>query len=294
MKNMKDKCFVYVGNRYYVYKKMVQYNLNIVKVFAVRGSYLEEYLINNEIEFEYIDSKRELINMIKEQEYDILISSGCPYILPVTELTKLKRDSKYINIHTSLLPDCKGRHPINAALLFGRKHGVTCHYMDDGIDTGDIIEQIEIPITDDVSLELLYKISFITEADVFEKALNNNFRVKKQINECVNTIYYTRNKQDYYIKTEDDVDMLFRRVRAFSTKGQYAKINIAGEIVEIKNAKLISNPFVVNKYMSVDNNKVCVTYGNNILMKFQGKLLELETVNYGIKELSMLENKIIL
>lgn len=55
--------------------------------------------------------------MIKEQEYDILISSGCPYILPVTELTKLKRDSKYINIHTSLLPDCKGRHPINAALL---------------------------------------------------------------------------------------------------------------------------------------------------------------------------------
>ena len=260
-------------------------------MFAVRCSYLEEYLINNKIEFEYIDSKRELINMIKELEYDILISGGCPYILPVTELTKLKRDSKYINIHTSLLSDCKGRHPINAALLFGRKHGVTCHYMDDGIDTGDIIEQIEIPITDDVSLELLYKISFITEADVFEKALNNNFRVKKHINECVNTIYYTRNKQDYYIKTEDDVDMLFQRVRAFSTKGQYAKINIAGEIVEIKNVKLISNPFVVNKYMSVDNNKVCVTYGNNILIKFQGELLELETVNYGIKELSMLEKK---
>ena len=59
--------------------------------------------------------------------------------------------------------------------------------------------------------------------------------------------------------------MLFQRVRAFSTKGQYAKINIAGEIVEIKNVKLISNPFVVNKYMSVDNNKVCVTYGNTFL-----------------------------
>ena len=77
MKNMKDKRFIYVGNRNYVYKKMVQYNLNIVKVFAVRCSYLEEYLINNKIEFEYIDSKRELINMIKELEYDILISSGC-------------------------------------------------------------------------------------------------------------------------------------------------------------------------------------------------------------------------
>lgn len=60
MKNMKDKCFVYVGNRYYVYKKMVQYNLNIVKVFAVRGSYLEEYLINNEIELSILILKGNL------------------------------------------------------------------------------------------------------------------------------------------------------------------------------------------------------------------------------------------
>lgn len=202
------------------FKKDISYN----RILPILGRFEK----NAEIFYEQYKLGRELINIIKELEYDILISSGCPYILPVTELTKLKRDSKYINIHTSLLPDCKGRHPINAALLFGRKHGVTCHYMDDGIDTGDIIEQIEIPITDDVSLELLYKICFITEADVFEKALNNNFRVKKHINECVNTIYYTRNKQDYYIKTEDDVDMLFQSVRAFPTKGQYAKINIAG------------------------------------------------------------------
>lgn len=291
MINIKEKKFIFIGNRYYVYKKMVQYNLNIVKVFAVRGSYLDEYLVNNQIEFEYIDSKIQLLNMIKQQNYDYLISNGCPYILPITELKKIKKNSRYINIHTSLLPDCKGRHPVNAALLFGRRHGVTCHYMDDGIDTGDIIEQIEIPITDDVSLDLLYKLSFMTEADVFEKALNNNFDVKEKIIAPSSAIYYTRKEKDYYIKIEDDLGMVFRRVRAFSTHGQYAKINIEGEIVDIKNVKLINNPFVVNKYIKFDNNKVCITYGDKIIVKIQGKLLELETVNYDLKKINVLENK---
>ena len=183
------------------------------------------------------------------------------------------------------MPSCE------CSIAFGRKHGVTCHYMDDGIDTGDIIEQIEIPITNDVSLDLLYKLSFIMEGYVFEQAIKNNFNVKNQIDKRINTIYYTRKNEDYYIKKDDSEQMILRRVRAFSSQGQYAKINIEGQVINIKSVKIITNSMVKKLYDGVENYKVCVTYGECILIKIHGDFLELETVNYDLKNLSMLENK---
>ncbi len=47
-----------------------------------------------------------------------------------------------INVHPSLLPDYPGAHPIEDALADGAEEfGVTVHYVDAGIDTGEIIKQ---------------------------------------------------------------------------------------------------------------------------------------------------------
>jgi methionyl-tRNA formyltransferase len=52
-----------------------------------------------------------------------------------------------INTHISLLPHLRGNDPIPAALLAGLSHtGVTIHFIDEGIDTGDIILQRTLPI----------------------------------------------------------------------------------------------------------------------------------------------------
>jgi UDP-4-amino-4-deoxy-L-arabinose formyltransferase/UDP-glucuronic acid dehydrogenase (UDP-4-keto-hexauronic acid decarboxylating) len=52
-----------------------------------------------------------------------------------------------INIHWSLLPKNRGPNPIQWALIKGEKEtGVTIHYMDEGIDTGDVIAQQTISI----------------------------------------------------------------------------------------------------------------------------------------------------
>lgn len=53
-----------------------------------------------------------------------------------------------INVHASLLPRWRGVSPIQSAILNGDpKTGVTIMKMDEGIDTGDIISQQEIPIS---------------------------------------------------------------------------------------------------------------------------------------------------
>ena len=47
-----------------------------------------------------------------------------------------------INLHPSLLPKYRGRAPLNWAILNGEKMlGLTAHWIDNGVDTGDIILQ---------------------------------------------------------------------------------------------------------------------------------------------------------
>jgi len=124
---------------------MLQMNCDLVKVFAVKGSYLEKDLQKIGYNYKSIISKEQLIDDINILDFDCLLSNGYPYILLVSMMKKYNQI--FINIHPSLLLDLKGKHPINGAILFDRKHGVTCHHMDDGIDTGSFIANIEIPIT---------------------------------------------------------------------------------------------------------------------------------------------------
>lgn len=52
-----------------------------------------------------------------------------------------------INVHGSLLPKYRGAAPIQRAIIDGeRETGVTIMYMDDGIDTGDMLAKVTVPI----------------------------------------------------------------------------------------------------------------------------------------------------
>ena len=55
-----------------------------------------------------------------------------------------------LNLHGSLLPRYRGRCPVNWVLVHGETEtGVTLHYMEPTPDTGDIVAQRRVPITDD-------------------------------------------------------------------------------------------------------------------------------------------------
>lgn len=61
---MKDgvmRKYVFAGNRFYVLREMLNLNLNAVKIFAHKNSYLEKELIKNNIEYELIQDKQSLI-----------------------------------------------------------------------------------------------------------------------------------------------------------------------------------------------------------------------------------------
>ena len=63
---------------------------------------------------------------------------------------------RIVNIHPSLLPAFPGRHAVQDALRAGvSETGVTIHFVDDGIDTGQIIAQRRVPVEDGMTEEQL-------------------------------------------------------------------------------------------------------------------------------------------
>jgi len=91
---------------------------------------------------------------LKHFRADVIVVAAYGLILPRPVL-QLPRDGA-INIHASLLPRWRGATPIERALLAGDRHtGVSIMQMDDGLDTGPVLMQEEIPILEDDTMGTL-------------------------------------------------------------------------------------------------------------------------------------------
>lgn len=95
---------------------------------------------------EKLRDSEELEQIIK-LEPDLIVTAAYGQILP----KKLLDAPKYgcINVHASLLPELRGGAPIHYAILQGKeKTGVTIMYMVEKLDAGDILTQVEVPISE--------------------------------------------------------------------------------------------------------------------------------------------------
>lgn len=270
---MDNKKYAFAGNRACVLQKMIEMQLNVVKIWAVENSYLQKYLEQNNIPYSLITSKNELVNDIKKESFDYFISNGLPIILPVDELKT--DEKKFINIHPSLLPDLRGRDPIPGALLFSKRIGTTCHYMNKEIDSGDIIEQVEIDNTPDLDAGLLYQLSFLAEAQVFEKAYRNGFKAKKAQVLSGNEIYYSFKKEDLEIDLEKESPKeIVAKVKAFATRNKKARIIIDDKLFQCIDAEIIVNKYLQGHREQFFKNKKYLTYENKLLID-KGKIIKI-------------------
>jgi len=279
---MDKRKYIFVGNRFLCLAEMLRLGLNVVRIFAVKDSFLSRELRKRGLAFIPIETKQQLVQDIRNSVFDILVSNGCPYILPISELET--GENRFINIHPSLLPDLKGRHPINGAVLYQRRHGATCHIMDDGIDTGKVISQIEIPHIEELPLDLLYQLSFLAERDVFLDAYGRNFEPNSLSEEmsAIKPIYYSRNADDLFVHKDDCIDVILRKVRAFQIEGLYARFKREMHEYKIYDFLIIKNEFL--EQHDWKNGDVFWIFGSNVLTKEDGCfcLWRLDTV-HGLK-----------
>lgn len=79
---------------------------------------------------------------IEQNGIDFAVSHGYRHIIKNSIINRLHQ--RIINLHISLLPWNKGADPNLWSFLDDTPKGVTIHYVDEGIDTGDIIVQKEV------------------------------------------------------------------------------------------------------------------------------------------------------
>lgn len=104
-----------------------------------------------------IDAAGDLVTVTDEplepeaaREHEVIVSHGYRHILraPVLDLFP----GRAVNLHISLLPWNRGAHPNVWSAVEGTPSGVTVHHIDEGVDTGDLVAQREVTVSDEETL----------------------------------------------------------------------------------------------------------------------------------------------
>ncbi len=97
----------------------------------------------------------ENVKLLSDINPDVIVVAAYGQILPESILNIPKYGC--INIHASLLPKYRGAAPIEWSIIDGEeKTGVTTMYMEKGLDTGDMIEKVEVAIEAEDTGETLH------------------------------------------------------------------------------------------------------------------------------------------
>lgn len=183
------------------------------------------------------------IEKMKSYNTDLFVSMSFNQILK-TEMINIPK-YKTINCHAGKLPFYRGRNILNWALINDEKEfGITVHYVDEGIDTGDIILQKTYPITDEDTYGTLLMRAYDGCADVLYRAIkmiqNNEVRRIRQSDiDPVGLYCGGRECGDEIIDWNQTSRELFNFIRALSSPGPLATSWIEGEKISINKSRMV-------------------------------------------------------
>lgn len=187
----------------------------------------------------------EFIEFLKRNACDLFVSMSFNQIFKfeVLSLPPLKT----INCHAGKLPFYRGRNILNWALINDEKEfGITVHYVDEGIDTGDIILQECYEITDEDNYSSLLERSYINCSELLFKSIellcSGSVKVTKQIDIHPTGTYFPQRKLgDENLDWKMSSREIFNFVRAISRPGPEARCFIGENEVKINRIELIPN-----------------------------------------------------
>lgn len=166
---------------------------------------------------------------IRKNKPDLLWITDYRYLIPENIFSLAP--SGTINLHPSLLPKYRGRAPINWAILNGETSlGLTAHFVDDGMDTGDIIyqERYFLSQEQDVadSLEILYPLYRLLTRKVL-KAFKLGDVPRRPQNNLKSTVFPRRTPSDGLIDFSKPAVSVWNLIRAVSHPypGAFAYLN---------------------------------------------------------------------
>lgn len=225
----------------------------------LQPSPVKEYALENNLRIyqpEKVKGNTKFIEEIKELNPDVICVVAYGKILP-RELLEIPRYG-CINVHPSLLPKYRGSTPIQTAIINGDKTtGVTTMYMNEELDSGDIILQEEIEINENQTAGELWNVLAKIGAKLLVETLNqieNNTAPRKKQGEnytVTKMLEKTMSKIDWENQTAIQIKNLARGLNPIM--GVYAVLN--NKKIKFWNVDAMSVDEFVNKYTEFKNYK---------------------------------------
>jgi methionyl-tRNA formyltransferase len=190
-------------------------------------------------------------NINSEEFISFLVSACCDIFVSMSFNQIFKNNvinipsGKTINCHAGKLPYYRGRNILNWALINDEKDfGVTVHYVDDGIDTGDIILQRIYDISDEDSYSTLLDRSYFYCADLLIDAIKiiQSGKVDRLSQNSIHPVGFycpQRKAGDEKLDWNLTSREVFNFVRSISKPGPEARTFIDGVEVQINRVALI-------------------------------------------------------
>ena len=212
----------------------------------------------------------EIVNKIKELNPDIIFVIAYGYILPkeIIEIPKLG----CFNLHGSLLPKYRGAAPIQRSIIAGDKiTGISFIEVDEGLDTGDIVLDAELPIkAEDTYQDLEKNLSQLGKTllhEFFTKLSAN--KIPQDNNEA--TYAHKIDKKEAKIDWNDNAQLINQKIRALNPNpGVWFEMD--GKRIKVMSSKVIEMSGNAGEIL---NDEFIIACGENALqpttLKKEGK-----------------------
>lgn len=308
---MKDKNVVFMGTPEFAVPvlEMLIEKTNVIMVVTqpdkivgrkkeIKFSPVKEVAIKHNIEVFQPSKIRLDYEPLKDLDIDLIVTCAFGQILPKEVLDLPKYGS--INVHASILPKYRGSAPIEYAIMNGdKKTGVTIMYMDEGMDTGDIIKISKLPIKDNDTGGSIHDKLSILGKDTLECTLkdifNGNITRIKQGDEFSIAPKITR--EDEHIDFNNNGINIINKIRAFNPS-PLANIIIDNKEIKVLDAKFVKKDVnKVSEIVEIDKDKLGISCKDGIIylstVKPMGKnIMDIKSFLNGIDKKSYLRKKV--
>lgn len=141
--------------------------LQIAREFGVPNAYLPPGRFRTKMEPE---AEAALVRMLRDASVELVVLAGFMRVLKEPTLSAFPH--RIVNIHPSLLPKFPGLEAWKQALEAGVPvTGCTVHYVDAGVDTGEIIAQRQVPVLPNDTAETLHARIQTAERELYPEVI---------------------------------------------------------------------------------------------------------------------------
>ena len=226
---------------------------------------VKEIALQNNIPVFQPNRLRDDYTSVTDLNADLIVTCAYGQIVPKEVLANPKYGC--INVHASLLPKYRGAAPIQQALIDGEETtGITIMYMDETLDTGDIISTKEINIDKEDNLESLSnKLSTLGAdllIDTIPSILNStNTRIKQDDEKS--SYAHMINREDELIDFNDKGNNIINKIRGIYPNASFKIDGLEIKVLKARFEEEKTDGLGIIKVL--DKNNFGITCSNGII-----------------------------